>query len=376
MVKTRSTDTTIPFHGVYTSKINGQIWAEYSGSEVLPTMNEFIRYTNGAGENACYHAKTISTYNSGGFSSSDGSWNFAGSGPSTYFSQPSWRYTPLPPGLSSLDNIVQGWFDSLPASAYADMAPSMETGFSLPNFILELGDFRSLFSIWNRSQTTIHNLANGNLNYQFGWKPFIGDLKKLMKGMIDFEARLENLVSRQMREQRRHWKNTPTATLSGSVIDYYTLRVTTTYEVTMTKYCATMSYIYDLPKYSARELKIRGILDTLGMDLSPTVLWEAIPFSWLADWFFNVQNCLTNPKWISPNISLRQFIHSGKITVLTKIQGQYVPSVSPGYFPMAEHTTTLYHRSVGAPGTLKPGLNTDLSSRQIGILASLYLARR
>jgi hypothetical protein len=36
------------------------------------------------------------------------------------------------------------------------------------------------------------------------------------------------------------------------------------------------------------ERTLRGTLDSLGFELNPGILWDAIPFSFIVDWFFDV----------------------------------------------------------------------------------------
>jgi hypothetical protein len=36
------------------------------------------------------------------------------------------------------------------------------------------------------------------------------------------------------------------------------------------------------------EKMLRGALDSLGFELNPNIIWDAIPFSFVVDWFFDV----------------------------------------------------------------------------------------
>jgi hypothetical protein len=57
-------------------------------------------------------------------------------------------------------------------------------------------------------------------------------------------------------------------------------------------YTATMEYKYSLPSMSEAEAKLNGYLDTLGLKLDPSIVWNAIPFSFIVDWVIDVSGFL------------------------------------------------------------------------------------
>jgi hypothetical protein len=44
------------------------------------------------------------------------------------------------------------------------------------------------------------------------------------------------------------------------------------------------------------EKSLRAVLDTIGFELNPRIIWDALPFTFVLDWFFDVGSFLGNFK--------------------------------------------------------------------------------
>lgn len=150
--------------------------------------------------------------------------------------------------------------------------------------------------------------ASNFLNYSFGWKPFIQDILDIFKALSQFSQRLQQLKDEEgkvlIRRYRRvldvslpsstasvQWDQTCrpsniawTPTMPGYLGEIS--RVSTW--VQRPVYVFTRQYSYRLPDISNTMLSIRAFQAALGFKLSPDVIWNAIPFSFVLDWLFDV----------------------------------------------------------------------------------------
>lgn len=173
------------------------------------------------------------------------------------------------------------------------------TELSLPNFLFELGDVRKIFQVWNARKSVAKNVAGAHLNYAFGIKPTLGDISTALSSLIALGDRLAQIRQRVNRvETRRVTLNEEVINTSGQ-FNYQSASihpVNWTLSVSR-KTEAHFKFKYKaIPAMSQAEEKIRLFLDTLGFELNPRIIWEAIPFSFIVDWFLNVGNFLDSLK--------------------------------------------------------------------------------
>lgn len=265
---------------------------------------------------------------------------------------------------------------SVQIDAFEHMMPKVNDGLSLVNFILELKDLRRMFdfktlerelrygyrkfgilssSISKRQAgrnrwEELKNAANDFLNYSFGWKPFLGDLSKMYKALSGLDTRLSYLERNQGRALTRHYVKTldvpemPCSTRDFLTdIDMYNLFWTggahntygakasvyrkDTYEY-QPRYHATINYSYSLPNYgvwTSIRRKIRGFLDALGVRLDPSIVWNAIPYSFVVDWVVDVGSWL---RQFSPNdLGLEVVINDASHSVKYQQVSQFTASL-------------------------------------------------
>lgn len=178
-------------------------------------------------------------------------------------------------------------------------------------FIGELRDFKSLFKVRLRS---FQDLGGAYLNYQFGWKPFLGDLYKFITSQSKIEKTIQFI-----RKNNNKWIT------RGGTMDNEITCVTTQYPGLTVVYpglnTAFHSSSQDQPptsytitesnrvwfkarmKYYIRDLTVdkadnvwnsRLLRQIYGANITPDLLWELTPWSWLADWFGNIGDILAN----------------------------------------------------------------------------------
>jgi hypothetical protein len=150
------------------------------------------------------------------------------------------------------------------------------------------------------------------LNWSFGWRPFLSDLEKI----ADFDNRLVAA----MRQLRRDNGNTirregliesdtssttvsesegsasgfmdcPWSSAGGTRADRGYRTVT---EVTQWRCWFSAGFVYHLPREDDPHSMDRLRTYLKGGGISPSVVWELTPWSWLADYFTNVGDVLEN----------------------------------------------------------------------------------
>ncbi len=181
-------------------------------------------------------------------------------------------------------------------------------GFSLPNFLFELKDLPGMVREIGRlkhlgrlRQTlTPGSKASASffLSYQMGWAPLIRDLQKL----LEFQA----LVDKKMRDLERLYNNgglhrkvksdewTQTVTQSNasiaieSGIDSGLLARSDT-TTTAKRWATVRWYPASQPstRHSNQELQRLARELAFGTRIGTKTVWDAIPWTWLIDWFTN-----------------------------------------------------------------------------------------
>lgn len=283
---------------------------------------------------------------------------------------------------------------SFNARAFQAMYPDLETSLSLSNFIVELRDMKRLyrfFKEWKGKQKAIKRLAKrykyavqlrklgkdspkiraalkqkvpsrlntatqfaaeAHLSYKFGIRPFIGDVIKLIESLTDYQRRIDDFLMRRDRVQKRHYSEQEPWSRTDS--SWYKWQGSNTcswrYRTAMaTKDTATMTYEYTCPDLDTFALKLKAIRDMIGLRFTPSVIWESIPFSFVVDWFFRVQDFLeaNEDPLIKAVVTVHDYSISRKLTYQCERQWKYWSSPggnSWGYHTDANHYGTSYIR--------------------------------
>jgi hypothetical protein len=240
----------------------------------------------------------------------------------------------VPTGAAVLAGSGQGYVNDAFQKAQPDL-----TTVSVPNFLAELSDLRSLLALWSGRSGLVKNLAGLRLNYQFGWKPTIGDIANMLNSVTSFEQKLrlfrESLgaisnrnylqLNRNIQKSGNfnlgdvHYRVDWTASLSGRVKVHLKFR----YE--------------PLKVMTDTETNIRGLLDVLGFELNPRIIWDALPFTFVIDWFFGVGNWLQNFKVDTLELPIHCLDASVSYKEVLKVESRL--TVNPTGYP-TDNTST------------------------------------
>lgn len=269
-------------------------------------------------------------------------------------------------------------------AAIADMCGEIPTDLLLPNFILDIPsalimhhDLQKVFSRKPKSW------ADAGLLYSFGLKPLASDIVSLM--------RLTSRINKRLKYLRSLKPGDPIVFRRSYPVDKSGLTVSFLEDNSNHWYCAhdieTVPDISADAQIFAKLLKYRIVdpnagflayLDATGFSKPGSVIWEAIPFSFVADWFRSCGRGLNalNTSAVKGSLMPFKMGHQSHINVTAQVYG-VVNSFSSAFPNTARSllgagTVRLYKRSCGLPST-NNGFHFGV--RQ-GILSGLLLLQR
>lgn len=314
-------------------------------------------------------------------------------------------------------NTTVPWsaFESAQRRAWWSMQPRFETDVQLLNFIYELKDFRMLAKTLLNFRVSeigakLHQLkrnltslrrsefnpvklgyetladitkvsAEARLVNEFAIKPMISDLTSmftLLASTIDLAQ--STFADRGKLSQLSHYTEEGNSFSNGSYgTGYYTPYYFGTHGKTI--FTATMQYKYKYKMRTGWEKWKAG----MGLEPTPEVIWNMIPFSFLVDYIYQIGNALRNMR-LDPNVSMRLLQYCESILQYTSA-GAHINTTAPalrvffspsnpmmgrGLVPISGYSRSLYRRRIGTPnkGAALPRMKTP-SEGQLYNLAAL-----
>jgi hypothetical protein len=246
---------------------------------------------------------------------------------------------------------------------------------------------------WKSRTLTAKQAGSEYLNVEFGWKPLVSDIQKAMYAVTHSHEILTQYHHDSGKLIHRRYDYPSTTTTSTGTFgggtgpngpatlgSPYTTGATATIQKSMsstTKKWFSGCFIYHVDMGSSNLDRLhRHYQDAqklLGIGLTPDVVWELTPWSWLADWFTNTGDIMSN---------IRSFAFDGLVMTYgyimqeTKATNTYTLDI-PGwgvdgssYHGSAVVSRVSQKRLPGNPfgfGLTK----ANLSPRQLAILAAV-----
>jgi hypothetical protein len=308
--------------------------------------------------------------------------------------------------MDSLDQVCQSMVTDARDLAYQTMVPSLSTGFSVLNFLYELKDFKRWFeffkSTWPNMVRIALNIkrrplaelsslaAEGLLELEFGVLPLFSDIQKIVNVLSTFKAKTELfLLKAHEQESRRHYRRALASTeelkelltFDLSFADFGGLpcpikavpklepqtHVRGASPSDSMVYCATMDFNYTVEKIVEINSVVLGLLQQLGVTPDASIIWNAMPYSFVADWFVRVGDSLhryASLDVISAEVVIRDWIESHRLRLTWDILSSSDSSGYPTWnWPdqISMIGATLYSRRPGIPDTdrVLPATVTD-----------------
>lgn len=252
----------------------------------------------------------------------------------------------------------------------------------LPVFVAEMRDFPRLVRLAGR--TLLQKGASANLSYHFGWKPLISDLLK----MFNFQATVAKRVTELERLyqkggiKRRMSLTETTVTETGSETTilsnpWYarTKGIPTT--STVRRSWGTCRWVPNGTSYPRTHMQRVNAARKYALGLHPSQItqnvWEALPWSWLVDWFGNVGSFLQ-----ASNNSIAKTHGRINIMITTETTRTYKVTSKPAWATLSPSTPeqkTIYKSRDLQSGPSLSAHVPFLTGRQLSILGSLAILR-
>lgn len=278
----------------------------------------------------------------------------------------------------------------------ASHAPNQEH-VSIPNFIYELKDYPSMLKhAWRRAmelhrvsgaftmRQVMKYLRSGRsrgedwLNYKFGWDPLYRDIEDLLEMQKWLDKRMKTFAQFKKRGfiRKRSWLGNQQAVVAGTMNAFRGENglVTTTASSqhwVVSRWKVTDPFVFEQPLVNQKEFWKQS----LGLDFNVIALWNALPWSWMVDWFSNVGALIS----IKRNRFGVDFDSAVRMTETT-YDSTMVPSgawTGVSTSGTSRYVSTYKKRRTFAPSIFRSDLGLNyLTDSQLTTLASLAVTRR
>jgi hypothetical protein len=154
------------------------------------------------------------------------------------------------------------------------------------------------------------HVAGDYLNVQFGWVPFLADLRKVV--MTSYKK--SKIISQLARDNGRPIRRRGPISSSSSTVETVTtgsgyppallppinsLHFTGNWKKTVTteiseEYWFSARFRYYIPDFGSLEWSKRFVAALYGVNPSPELIYNLIPWTWAIDWFTNIGSTMSN----------------------------------------------------------------------------------
>lgn len=256
-------------------------------------------------------------------------------------------------------------------------------------------------ALFNRLRP-LKSVGSEYLNVQFGWLPLLRDIQKMYETYRNLDRLLSQLRrdnGKGIRRRRVLVRNTSVSTVESASTNAFTFVTPTPWfnglgtswsrkvvsTVTQERVWFAARFRYYIPDIGTPQWTRRATRALFGLNPTPAVIWNALPWSWLIDWFSNVGDVMSN---LSVNaaencVADYAFLMREYTTyVRTEVYGGHSglsnngSSVAPFTFSCAyDDQVTRKTRVVADPYGFGMSWN-GLSPYQLSILAALGVSRK
>jgi len=311
------------------------------------------------------------------------------------------------PPPSGLDTYIQRSLEC--------MLPGIKPALSLPNSLLELKDMKSVpktiknlttflslagkFIAGKKGMTMkvlLKTLADAHLQVSFNVMPLLSDISGIIQTMRNTEKELAQLIARQHKVQKKHFRAfmgdsyqdsdsgminaTKTYPGSGHPPVFGNAKAQREVKYSTREFHAEIWYSYWLGTAELEQARIRAYLDKLGVNLDPSIIWNAIPWSFVVDWFVGIGPWLSQftSRNIEPVVIIHRYLYSFKVARNITLSGMIEPidgHHGGASSTQAMHNEVLYKRTCGMPDIYRALQTSGLNSKEFLLGASLSYLR-
>lgn len=231
--------------------------------------------------------------------------------------------------LENASSVDDSWGDpsAYGASAWSKFKPNRPTA-DAAVFLAELRDVprmlktsaKGFADIWRSmggARTGLmrpKSVADHFLNTQFGWLPFLNDLRKFYRTWHTLDAKMKRIKRMNGQWEKRGGnvltenreavvkESSATSGHTPTLSSYYYPQGATSsghYQIVVSfqrRIWFEAAFKYYIPewKFESNAWKAATVANLFGLMPNPSVVWEATPWSWLVDWFTNAGDCISN----------------------------------------------------------------------------------
>jgi hypothetical protein len=255
-----------------------------------------------------------------------------------------------------------------------------------------------------------HSSADGYLQVQFNILPLLRDISAIANAAFKLEAAIRRLTNSAGRRQRRHydfhWQEyespaTYVKTFTGSLslgqfagstnptgetgcsrahagFFQYTRR---TSFPNATEFHAEIEYSYYFTQFQRKYTSLLALLDYLGVNLNPQIIWNAIPWTFVVDWVYSISKYLGEQKTLNmePIVNVHRYLWSWTLHRKTSVWfrtthsqntgTQFNPTITDTYLPTLYEKA--YRRDIGLPSTGSSLFGSGLSATELSLGVAL-----
>jgi hypothetical protein len=314
--------------------------------------------------------------------------------------------------------LVRSIVPTLSMKEYIDgslraMMPSIKGGFSAGNDAIELKDLKSLphsyrsvktlaegmglyfppRSRWGRLPLSklVRAAADVYLQWKFNVSPTLRDIAKGYNACKLVDKQLKKLVNDANKPIRRHYQRqitdnlgagTTTVENSGNSENFYWCggtrydRIT---EVGLRLFNATIDYSYKLPSMTDAEMRMLALADFFGLNLNPQIIWNAIPWSFVADWTTGIGQWLDqfSVSNIRPVVFIRRYCASFNVqrTISSYLYMNFGSIHETGPVLCSQVNERAYRRVANTPDLYSSIVSSGISPDELMLSAALVATR-
>lgn len=245
----------------------------------------------------------------------------------------------------------------------------------IPANVLQLGELALLLRDVGKS--ALHRIGSTNLKYQFGIKPLVGDLVKMLNFNDQVERRVKEIDKLKTGKGLR--RTVDIGSWDKAVSDNFVHQSQGAYiwgprhgHTSISIRCHCRWSPTDVPLLSSPK-SVRGLARraVTGGTIDYSTLWEIMPWSWLIDWGFDIGSYLKANRNIVP-ASLSQCV----VMTTTKTHW-FADATTPGDYGryMTPYILDRWDKRRQMPIVAPTAHFPFLSGNQMGILASLAVTK-
>lgn len=309
---------------------------------------------------------------------------------------------------------------ALKASSLKAMLPGIKPQLSLINSVIELKDFKTMprtlkriSGILRRGNRTLRQILGGGadayLQKEFNVMPLLSDIAGFQRGLRNTKAQVDKLLELERKPLVRHYvsdigspylmNDYPVANLlpmsqllgtqdmlperpidwgNGWVVGSFTTRRSVKYSVS--EFRAQIEYTYYLSQYERENAHILGLADSMGVNLNPAIIWNAIPWTFVVDWVIDVSRWLDQFKVqnLEPVTIIHRYLWSIKIA--RQIDIWVKPNSGMEWLGRPEvlgaSTSEVSYKRVPTGISLSDITTSGVSLKEITLAGALALSRR